>query len=684
MFRVVLTTLLMLPFLAVAQAPPPLDLVADVQEDGSVILGWDAPPAVDQLVFYEEFDDTLSGNWVPNDDQATWFTDNGRLVHSVPSGGFNHHKLFNDSLQFTQGYFETYVSHRAGSFRRDTWIGVENPFGPDISGNEISVLNGTYHIRLWQNGTYIPLWSEIGNPESDGPLGTWLKVSVVVTENGTYYMYFNDRYTHTYSIEGGPLSGGIMLGSSSVSDTNTETWWEYVRAWTGEGNADMLEYHIVRDEMLVGVTTDLTFTDELPTVGEYEYTVVAMHADSESPESNRAVITWDGNQAYLAESFDPGLPYSWTVETTLASRTWESRRGGMILEDWAVHADHPADERLISPLIDLSGADVAFLSYETEFDHGLESNHATIEVRVEDGPWEVLYTYPIESTNGMKFHDLEAYLNEEIKISWRLRSDFGFPWAQNVRWWIDNVLVSERTNNWHVEFELTPTQTLIPTDGGDVVYNAFIYATNDETIPNLRYKTWVVLPSGLRLRPTLVIPFTAYPHFNFYYAGLEQTIPAFAPGGDYEFIGEVGLFPSFTIQDTFQFTKLGEGEDIASSDLIPEMWPGDARALLSAPTEHGEYGVTERMVPGKFTQIAVYPNPFNMQATVRVHLPQTGEMRVEMYNTLGQEVTQLASDVYSAGIHDLILNASDLASGLYFVRAETAGEVHVQKVMLLR
>jgi hypothetical protein len=51
---------------------------------------------------------------------------------------------------------------------------------------------------------------------------------------------------------------------------------------------------------------------------------------------------------------------------------------------------------------------------------------------------------------------------------------------------------------------------------------------------------------------------------------------------------------------------------------------------------------------------------------------------------MGQVVTTLASGYMDAATYTLTWDASNMSSGLYFVKAETAGKVTTQKLMLMK
>ena len=69
-----------------------------------------------------------------------------------------------------------------------------------------------------------------------------------------------------------------------------------------------------------------------------------------------------------------------------------------------------------------------------------------------------------------------------------------------------------------------------------------------------------------------------------------------------------------------------------------------------------------------------YPNPFNPSTTIRFALPVNAKVDIKLYNTLGQEVENILSSELEAGIHEKVVNASNLSSGVYFYRLEAKAQ----------
>lgn len=84
-------------------------------------------------------------------------------------------------------------------------------------------------------------------------------------------------------------------------------------------------------------------------------------------------------------------------------------------------------------------------------------------------------------------------------------------------------------------------------------------------------------------------------------------------------------------------------------------------------------------LPTEFALQGNYPNPFNPTTNIRFDLPESADVRVEVYDVLGRQVMVLNADALQAGADQNIrVDASRFASGTYLYRivAETANGVH--------
>ncbi len=79
-----------------------------------------------------------------------------------------------------------------------------------------------------------------------------------------------------------------------------------------------------------------------------------------------------------------------------------------------------------------------------------------------------------------------------------------------------------------------------------------------------------------------------------------------------------------------------------------------------------------------------HPNPFNPTTTIRYDVKQAGQVRLTIFNLLGQEVARLVDGRQVTGSHTISWDAADLPSGIYLCRMEAEGFQETRKVMLLK
>ncbi len=89
-------------------------------------------------------------------------------------------------------------------------------------------------------------------------------------------------------------------------------------------------------------------------------------------------------------------------------------------------------------------------------------------------------------------------------------------------------------------------------------------------------------------------------------------------------------------------------------------------------------------LPEKFALFQNYPNPFNPTTTIRYSLPTQSDVRIEIYNIIGQRVATLFDGNKQAGYHAVTWQADDYPSGVYFARLETGKRSENIKVVLIK
>jgi len=89
-------------------------------------------------------------------------------------------------------------------------------------------------------------------------------------------------------------------------------------------------------------------------------------------------------------------------------------------------------------------------------------------------------------------------------------------------------------------------------------------------------------------------------------------------------------------------------------------------------------------IPAEFSLQQNYPNPFNAATTISYSLPEPTDVRIEIYNILGQRVETLFDGDQQAGNHSVVWRADDYPSGVYFARLTIAMSSENIKMVLLK
>jgi hypothetical protein len=93
---------------------------------------------------------------------------------------------------------------------------------------------------------------------------------------------------------------------------------------------------------------------------------------------------------------------------------------------------------------------------------------------------------------------------------------------------------------------------------------------------------------------------------------------------------------------------------------------------------------TDKIFPTEYSLYQNYPNPFNPSTTIRYSIPQSGNVRLVVYDLLGREVKKLVDDYKQSGTYEISFNASLLASGVYFYQIRAVNYVETKKMVLLK
>ncbi len=133
--------------------------------------------------------------------------------------------------------------------------------------------------------------------------------------------------------------------------------------------------------------------------------------------------------------------------------------------------------------------------------------------------------------------------------------------------------------------------------------------------------------------------------------------------------------------DVHIYTRIDISDNSGSTVYLPGFIPGDIEILVPTGVEDDPNGLA---LPGEFALSQNYPNPFNPTTTITYSLPRGGEVELNIFNILGQQVTSLVDDYRVAGTHVVDFDGANLPSGIYFYRLQHDGGSSTRKMTLVK
>ncbi len=172
-----------------------------------------------------------------------------------------------------------------------------------------------------------------------------------------------------------------------------------------------------------------------------------------------------------------------------------------------------------------------------------------------------------------------------------------------------------------------------------------------------------------------------------------QTVATFARGTTYAnnvFYNRVVTIPrtSYNFPANAQIRFMCDASDNNDDVYIDEI---EFRGLTSGSLARGNSETLNATsaLPEEFQLHQNYPNPFNPSTRIRFDLPQAMEVKLTIFNTLGEEVATLVRQYHEAGTHEVEWNGrlrsgTRASSGVYLYRLEGKGLHFVRKMTLLQ
>ena len=92
----------------------------------------------------------------------------------------------------------------------------------------------------------------------------------------------------------------------------------------------------------------------------------------------------------------------------------------------------------------------------------------------------------------------------------------------------------------------------------------------------------------------------------------------------------------------------------------------------------------ESLTPKQFNLEQNYPNPFNPTTNINYSIPESGNIKLKVYDILGNEVATLVNETKTPGNYSAVYDASSFASGVYIYRLQTGSLMQTRKMILMK
>jgi hypothetical protein len=140
--------------------------------------------------------------------------------------------------------------------------------------------------------------------------------------------------------------------------------------------------------------------------------------------------------------------------------------------------------------------------------------------------------------------------------------------------------------------------------------------------------------------------------------------------------GQTFYFKNWIGAGNGSYTGTNSSFDITSMDnFINEV------AIFDTVTAVSQIGSE---IPDSYELYQNYPNPFNPETNIKFDIPKAGNVKLSIYNVLGEQVEILYNGFLNYGRFESSWNASSLPSGVYFYKLESKDFVSIKKLVLLK
>ena len=174
-------------------------------------------------------------------------------------------------------------------------------------------------------------------------------------------------------------------------------------------------------------------------------------------------------------------------------------------------------------------------------------------------------------------------------------------------------------------------------------------------------------------------------------AGTVNTYIAYSTDNGTTWINQRLSNQSFPLTYVNSDVRIGDyiGIDVYNGKIIP-VWTDDRSGTpnqeinTSVLTNITGAENTYTQTPLKFELRQNYPNPFNPSTRITFDIPKSSNVKISVYDISGKLVDEPINKNLKAGSYEIVWNANELSSGVYFYKIETESYTVTKRMMLTK
>ncbi len=108
-------------------------------------------------------------------------------------------------------------------------------------------------------------------------------------------------------------------------------------------------------------------------------------------------------------------------------------------------------------------------------------------------------------------------------------------------------------------------------------------------------------------------------------------------------------------------------------------WTPNKKLVIKSPS-----GITDPSIPVNYDLKQNFPNPFNPVTKINYSLPKSSEVKLTVYDLLGNKVNELVNTAQQSGNYTVEFKGNGLSSGVYFYKLEAGNFTDIKRMTLIK